>query len=226
MLTYKILKEDPEIQTLLKLSERQLEVLGFTEHGHRHVGIVTQRVETILRALEAEDREVELGKIAALLHDVGNGINRNDHAQSGALLAYQMLTKRSMDCKEAAEIMMAIGNHDEGTGLAVSRIGAALILADKSDVHRSRVRKDQVEIFKRSQYMEDIHDRVNYAVEKSDLLVDRQTKHIIFRFKVDTEICSAMDYFQIFMERMQMCRQAADFIGYEFQLMINDYNLA
>jgi len=159
------IKNSEEVKTFLKIAERQLEVLGFTEHSFRHVSLVSHNAGKILEDLGFGEREVELARIAGFLHDIGNAVNRVDHAQSGALLAYSILTRMGMHHREAAEIMLAIGNHDEGTGTAVSNISAALILADKSDVHRSRVKNTDFATF-------DIHDRVNYAVESSIIYVD------------------------------------------------------
>lgn len=195
-----------------------MRVLGYTEHSFRHVGIVSSTAGNIMEELGYSEREVELGRIAGYLHDIGNAVNRADHAHTGAILAYQMLTGMGMDCKESAEIMMAIGNHDELTGTPVSNISAALILADKSDVHRSRVRNTDVAHF-------DIHDRVNYAVERSVISVNREGKTANLVLKIDTEICPVMDYFEIFLGRMTMNRRAAAFLGLQFQLFINDSKL-
>ena len=171
------------------------------------------------------ERECELAKIAGFLHDIGNSINRNDHAHTGAYIAYNLLKDRGMELKEAAEIMMAIGNHDEATGTAVSPISAALILADKSDVHRTRVRNGNKSRF-------DIHDRVNYAVEEARLdVVDAESdvhnckKEVILRLKIDTEICPVIKYFEIFLDRMLMCKNAASYLGIWFHLEINGSTL-
>jgi metal-dependent HD superfamily phosphatase/phosphodiesterase len=171
-----------------------------------------------MEELGFSEREVELGRIAGYLHDIGNAVNRADHAHTGAILAYEMLSRMGMDCKEAAEIMMAIGNHDEKTGTPVSNISAALILADKSDVHRSRVRNTDIASF-------DIHDRVNYAVERSIISVNREDKSANLVLKIDTEICPVMDYFEIFLTRMTMNRRAAAFLGLQFQLFVNESKL-
>jgi uncharacterized protein len=211
-------KENPEVKNFLKLSETQLESRGFTEHSFRHVGLVSKKAGNIMRALGLEDRKVELGEIAGYLHDIGNAVNRIDHAHSGAILAYGMLMRMGMDFMEAAEITLAIGNHDENTGMAVSSISAALILADKSDVHRSRVRNRDFATF-------DIHDRVNYAVESSDIKVDQSQKTAILELRIDTKICPVMDYFEIFLTRMTMCRRAANYLGLNFQVVINGNRL-
>lgn len=192
--------------------------MGYTEHSYRHVEIVATAAGEILKTLNYEERNVELAKIAGYLHDIGNAVNRIDHAQSGAILAYNILTKMGMSCYEAGEIMLAIGNHDENTGTAVSPISAALILADKSDVHRTRVRNKDITTF-------DIHDRVNYAVEHSEIYVDAYKMHAILELEIDTKICPVMDYFEIFLDRMTMNRRAANFLGLEFKLVINGTNL-
>lgn len=211
-------KENEEVKTFLEVSERQLEVQGYTEHSFRHVALVSKNAGKILADLGFKEREIELARIAGYLHDIGNAVNRNDHAHSGAILAYGILAKMGMNCREAAEIMLAIGNHDENTGTAVSTISAALILADKSDVHRTRVRNKDFATF-------DIHDRVNYAVENSSITIDSENKTAILELKIDTKICPLMDYFEIFLVRMTMNRRAADFLGLNFQLIINGTRL-
>lgn len=217
-ITLKNVKKSDEVKTFLEIAERQLEALGYTEHSFRHVGLVSTTAGNILRDLAYTDREVELAKIAGYLHDIGNAVNRADHAHSGAILAYNILTKMGMEQKEAAEIMLAIGNHDEGSGTAVSSISAALILADKSDVHRSRVRNKDFATF-------DIHDRVNYAVEKSIVTINSEKKTALLELHIDTEICPVMDYFEIFLARMTMNRRAADYLGLSFELIINGSRL-
>ena len=218
MLTVQDLKNSQEISTFLKIAEKQIEVLGYTEHSFRHVSLVSNTAGDILEQLGFGEGEVELARMAGYLHDIGNAINREDHAHSGAIMAYNLLVKLGMDYMEAGEIMLAIGNHDEHTGTAVSSISAALILADKSDVHRSRVRNTDFATF-------DIHDRVNYAVEKSSLKVDRETKTAVLELVIDTKICPVMDYFEIFLTRMTMNRRAASFLGLNFQLVINGTRL-
>lgn len=217
-ITLESIRKNDEVKTFLEIAERQLEVLGYTEHSFRHVGLVSATAGNILRELAYPGRVVELARIAGYLHDIGNAVNRMGHAHSGALLAYNILTKMGMDHKEAAEIMLAIGNHDEGSGTAVSSISAALILADKSDVHRSRVKNKDFATF-------DIHDRVNYAVEKSFVTVDKEKKTASLELRIDTKICPVMDYFEIFLTRMTMNRRAADFLGLEFQLIMNGSRL-
>lgn len=217
-ITIKDIKESAEIRTFLEIAERQMEAQGYTEHSFRHVGLVSKTAGNILEDLGFGKREVELARIAGYMHDIGNAVNRVDHAHSGAILAYNILTGMGMDHKEAAEIMLAIGNHDENTGTAVSNISAALILADKSDVHRTRVRNTDFATF-------DIHDRVNYAVENSNISVDMEKKAAILELRIDTKICPLMDYFEIFLVRMTMNRRAADFLGLHFQLIINGTRL-
>lgn len=224
-MTFEQVRNSKEINTLLQLSDRQLSVMGFSEHSFRHAGIVCERVKYILQSINAPADEIELGLIAAYIHDLGNSINRNDHAQSGAMLAYSILVRNGMDVSDAAEVMMAIGNHDEKTGRAVSTISAALILSDKSDVHRSRVRQNKVVVDIDQLKSRDIHDRVNYAVETSEMLLDMQKKEITFQFKIDTTICSTMDYFEIFLGRMNMCKGAAAYLGLGFRLIINGFSL-
>lgn len=212
------LKNNEEINSFFEIADRQLAALGYTEHSYRHVGLVSKEAGEILETLGFSEREVELAKIAGYLHDIGNAVNRADHAHSGAILAYNILTKIGMDYAEAAEIMLAIGNHDEDSGAAVSNVSAALIIADKSDVHRTRVRNSDIATF-------DIHDRVNYAVDSSDLYVDKKKKLVVLELHIDTKICPVMDYFEIFLVRMTMNRRAAEFLGLKFQLIINGTHL-
>lgn len=218
MVTLEDVKNNREVKTFLTIAETQMRVLGYTEHSFRHVGHVAETAGRILKELDYPEREAELAKIAGYLHDIGNAVNRSDHEQTGALMAYRILTGMGMDCDEAARIMMAIGNHDENTGTAVSSISAALILADKSDVHRSRVTAEDAATF-------DIHDRVNYAVEESVLTVDSKKMTCDLVLRIDTQICPVMDYFEIFLVRMTMNRRAAAFLGLQFQLFINDSKL-
>lgn len=213
-MTLEDVKRDKEVNILIDNTERQLTELGYTEHGKRHIGIVSELAGKILKELGYSEREVELAKIAGYLHDIGNSINRVDHAHNGALLAYEILKRMGMDIEDAAEIMMAIGNHDELSGTAVSNISAALILADKADVHRSRVRNENLSRF-------DIHDRVNYAVEESELKVDAENKKVYLKLKIDTEICPVIKYFEIFLDRMLMCKRAAAYLNVWFHLEIN-----
>ena len=207
-------RNDKEVNVLVDNTERQLTELGYTEHGRRHIGIVSEIAGNILEELGYSEREIELARIAGYLHDIGNSINRMDHAHTGAILAYDILKRLGMPLEDAAEIMMAIGNHDENSGTAVSTVSAALILADKSDVHRSRVRNENLSRF-------DIHDRVNYAVEEAKVEVDTENKKIYLKLKIDTEICPVIKYFEIFLDRMLMCKKAASYLDVWFHLEIN-----
>lgn len=221
MLTYDDIIKDNEINLLMETAERQLVEIGYTEHGKRHSTLVANRAAYILKELGYSERDCELAKIAAYIHDLGNAVNRTDHAHTGAIFAYNLLKERGMDLKEAAEIMMAIGNHDEQTGSPISAIAAALQIADKSDVHRSRVRETNKATF-------DIHDRVNYAVEEASIEVidsDKNLhgceKEVILKLKIDTDICPVIKYFEIFLGRMLMCKNAASFLGVWFHLEMN-----
>lgn len=191
---------------------------GYTEHSHRHISIVSKRAGEILETLGYPERTVELARIAGYLHDIGNCINRTDHAHSGAMLAYNILKDMGMPVEERTEIMIAIGNHDEQTGTAVSDISAALILADKSDVHRDRVTNTNLSTF-------DIHDKVNYAVTDADLTIDSKEKRIVLKLTIDTEISPVLDYFEIFMDRTMMSKYAAKYLDIWFELLINDTRL-
>lgn len=218
MITLKDVMENEEVQALIEGSQKQLDVLGYTEHSVRHISIVSKRAGEILEKLGYPQERVELAKIAGYLHDIGNCINRIDHAQSGAILAYNILKDMGMNAKDRTEIMTAIGNHDEGTGTAVSDISAALILADKSDVHRDRVVNTNISTF-------DIHDRVNYAVTQAKLIIDVENKKVILDIDIDTEICPVLDYFEIFMDRTMMSKYAAKYLKIWFELVINDTRL-
>ena len=191
---------------------------GYTEHSYRHISIVSKRSGEILEKLGYDERTVELAKIAGYLHDIGNAVNRVDHAHSGAILRFQILKEMGMDVDERTEIMMAIGNHDEHTGTAISDISAALILADKSDVHRDRVVNKNLSKF-------DIHDRVNYAVTNADLKLNNQTRKILLNLTIDTKICPVLDYFEIFMDRTMMSKYAAKYLNIWYELVINDTKL-
>ena len=218
MITLEDVKNNEEVQAFVNASQKQLKALGYTEHSNRHIGIVSKRTEEILTKLGYDEHTIELGKIAGYLHDIGNCVNRVDHAHSGAILAYNILKEMGMPAPDITEIVMAIGNHDEGTGTAVSAISAALILADKSDVHRDRVVNTNMSTF-------DMHDRVNYAVTKAELEVDEQAKKVILKLTIDTEICPVLDYFQIFMDRTMMSKYAAKYLHIWFELVINGTKL-
>ena len=191
---------------------------GYTEHGHRHISIVSKRAGDILEKLQYPERTVELARIAGYLHDIGNCVNRTDHAHSGAILAYNILKDMGMPVEERTEIMMAIGNHDENTGTAVSNISAAIILADKSDVHRDRVANTNLSTF-------DIHDRVNYAVTNAELKLDSENRRIRLNLTIDTKLCPVLDYFEIFMDRTMMSKYAAKYLKIWFELVINNTKL-
>ncbi len=214
MVSYEDIKHDPSISTYIKKADDSLACLGFTEHGFAHVGMVSKTAEYILKSVHASAHEIELAKIAAHLHDIGNLVNRSEHSQSGAVMAFRVLLAKGMSAEDVATIVCAIGNHDEGTGVPVDAVSAALILADKSDVRRSRVRNRDISTF-------DIHDRVNYSVTDYSLTVERETNEIILRLEIDTAISSIMDYFEIFLARMLLCRRAAEKLGLKFRLKIN-----
>ncbi|MBQ2938308.1 MAG: HD domain-containing protein [Clostridia bacterium] len=218
MITLKDVKENPEVDALIRGAQKQLNAMGYTEHGHRHISIVSKRAGDILEKLGYPERTVELTRIAGYMHDIGNCINRVDHAHSGAILAYNILKDMGMPVDERTEIMMAIGNHDEKTGNAISDISAALILADKSDAHRDRVINKNLSTF-------DIHDRVNYAVTNTNLTLDPEERKIILDLTIDNKICPVLDYFEIFMERTMMSKYAAKFLKIWFELIINDTKL-
>ena len=218
MVTLEDIKKNPEVQELIIGAQKQLDALGYTEHSQRHVSIVSNRAGRILEILGYDKHRIELAKIAGYLHDIGNGVNRVDHAHSGAILAYNILKDMGMDIKDRMEIMSAIGNHDEATGTAVSDVSAALILADKSDVHRDRVVNRNMATF-------DIHDRVNFAVTEANLEIDNENKKVILDLTIDTKICPVLDYFEIFMDRTMMSKHAAKFLNIWFELIINDTKL-
>lgn len=218
MVTYEDVVNNPEIKEFMKNAQKQLDVLGYTEHSSRHVSLVAERAGEILRVLGYDEHRIELAKIAGYMHDIGNSVNRVDHAHTGAILAYSVLKDMNMDISDRTEIMMAIGNHDELTGTPVSDISAALILADKSDAHRSRVSKKDRSLF-------DKHDEVNYAVTHSELKVDTEERKIVLNLTIDTKICPVIDYFEIFMDRTKMSKRAAKYLGLWFELVINDTNL-
>lgn len=216
MLDLALIRRDNEVEAIMEMSERQIEALGFTEHSRRHAGIVSKWSGEILRSLGKGEDRIRLAEIAGYLHDIGNCVNRKDHAQSGAILSYKILTRLGMSAVDAAEIMMAIGNHDEQYGQPVSDVSSALIIADKADVHKSRVRNPVKDVFQAN-----IHDRVNLAAEKSFVRVEEGGKVIVLHIDIDTAICSVMDYFEIYFGRMQLSRKAAEFLGCRFSLVIN-----
>jgi len=218
MINFEDIKSSNEIITYIKKADDSLAALGYTEHSFAHVTKVASEAKEILEKLGYDERTVELASIAGYMHDIGNVVNRVDHAQSGAIMAFRILDKMGMDVSEIAVVISAIGNHDEGTAVPVNEVAAALILADKSDVRRSRVRNREVSTF-------DIHDRVNYSVEKSSLLLNEKRKEIILNLTIDKSICAVMDYFEIFLGRMLLCRRAAEFLKLRFKLIINEVEL-
>ena len=217
-MTYNEIRKDSAICTYITQADESLAALGFTEHSFAHVTTAASRVEYILSTLGYDERKVELGKIAAYLHDIGNLVNRSEHSQSGAVMAWTLLQNMGCDPGELATIVTAIGNHDEGTGVPVNPVAAALILADKADVRRSRVRNQEISTF-------DIHDRVNYSVKKSELKINSDRTLVKLKLTVDTRYGSVMDYFEIFLGRMILCRKAAERLGLQFKLIINEQQL-
>ena len=217
-MTYNEIKKNQAIKDYITAADASLSALGFTEHSFAHVTAVAEKAGYILSILGYDDRTVELVKIAGYLHDIGNLVNRIDHSQSGAVMAFRILDNLGFDSKEIADIVTAIGNHDEGTGVPVSALAAALILVDKSDVRRNRVRNQDISTF-------DIHDRVNYSVTSAKLDISDDKTKIGLNLSIDTEYSSVMDYFEIFMERMILCRKAAEKLGMKFKLTINNQQL-
>ena len=218
MITFESIKSSEDIRVLISAADESLAALGYTDHSFAHVGLVSQRAGDILQVLGADEREIELARIAGFLHDIGNLVNRSEHSQSGAVMAFRILDRMGMDMAEIATIVTAIGNHDEGTGVPVSAVAAALILADKSDVRRSRVRNRDIAAF-------DIHDRVNYSVISSSLELNEDKTSLELSLEIDTEIGAVMEYFEIFLKRMLMCRKAAEALGLTFKLVINSQHL-
>ncbi len=217
-LTFEDIRTDLTIKTYIKKADDALSALGYTEHSFPHVLRVSEVAAQILMTLGHSDHEVELVRIAGYMHDIGNLVNRVDHSQSGAVLAFRILDNLGMAAEDVADIVSAIGNHDEGTGVPIDPMSAALILADKSDVRRSRVRNRDIATF-------DIHDRVNYSVEASELSIDEEKENITLTLDVDTAYGSVMDYFEIFLGRMILCRKAAEKLGLQFKLVINGQKL-
>ena len=218
MLTFQEVKKNEAIRTYIQRADESLTALGYTEHSFAHVTQVAENAGYILETQGYPERTVELAKIAGFLHDIGNLVNRVEHSQSGAVMAFRILDNLNCDPAEIATIVTAIGNHDEGTGIPVNPVAAALILADKCDVRRSRVRNQDISMF-------DIHDRVNYSVRQAELTINREDARILLELTVDTEYSSVMDYFEIFMGRMLMCRKAAEKLGLQFKLKINHQSL-
>ena len=218
MLTYEAVKNDSTVRTYIQRADDSMTALGFTEHSFAHVTLVAETAGYILETLGYPARTAELARIAGILHDIGNLVNRVDHSQSGAVMAFRILDNMGCDPAEIATVVTAIGNHDEGTGQPVNAVAAALILADKSDVRRSRVRNKDKTTF-------DIHDRVNYSVRKAQLQISDDRTEIRLELDVDTEYGSVMDYFEIFLRRMVLCRKAAEELGLKFRLSVNGQQL-
>ena len=217
-MTYEQIRTDHAVRVYIAQADETLRVLGFTEHSFAHVTMVADRAAYILEKMGYDERTVELAKIAGYLHDIGNVVNRTDHSQSGAVMAFRILDRMEFPPEEIAAIIAAIGNHDEGSGIPVNPIAAALIIADKSDVRRSRVR-DAADV------KADIHDRVNYSATRSDVLVNVEDKTLTLTLDVDTAVSPVMEYLEIFMKRMLMCRKAAETLGLTFHLEINGQRL-
>ena len=218
MLTYEQLRQDEDIRLYITRADESLLAQGYTEHSFAHVTRVAETAGEILTLMGHDAHTVELARIAGYLHDIGNLVNRCDHSQSGALIAFRLLEERGLPAADIATVVTAIGNHDEGTGVPVNPVAAALILADKTDVRRSRVRNNELSTF-------DIHDRVNYSVVRSSLQVNEARSVMTLYLDLDISISPVMDYFEIFLGRMIMCRKAAEAFGCTFRLIINDQQL-
>lgn len=212
------IKASEEIRVYIRQADNTMKALGYTEHSFAHVTKCAETASELLISLGYDPHTAELARIAGYMHDIGNAVNRADHAQSGAIMAFNILNNMQMNSEDIAVIISAIGHHDEHSAAAVDPVAAALILADKSDVRRSRVRNRDTISF-------DIHDRVNFAVEESELKLDKESESVVLRLSINTEICAVMDYFEIFLERMLLCRKAADYFGLHFKLVINGQNL-
>lgn len=218
LITLKDVKSNPKVKKLIDGANEVMKAMGYTEHGHRHVGVVSSITRYILENLGTSPRDIELGQIAGYLHDIGNVINRINHPMHGASIAFVILNEMGMDCLEIAPILGAIGNHEETGGIPISTMSAALIIADKSDVHFSRVQNPVLETY-------DIHDRVNGAVQKSRVEMDNDARTIQLTLEIDTTMATVMEYFEIFLNRMIMCRQSAELFGYDFMLSVNGTHL-
>lgn len=218
MITFEDVKKEETVKTYIQKADESLIALGYTEHSFAHVTKVAVTAADILKRTGHSERDIELAKIAGFMHDIGNLVNRVEHSQSGAVMAFRILNDLGMAPDEVATIVTAIGNHDEGTGVAVNDVAAALILADKTDVRRTRVRNRDITSF-------DIHDRVNYSVRESHLDIDMKDRYIILTLTIDTEISSVMNYFEIFLGRMMMCQKAAEKLNLTFGLAINGQKL-
>ncbi len=213
-MTYEQLKQNEAIREYISRADHCMKEMGYTEHGFGHVCKVAEEAGNILKELGYGEEKIELAKISGYLHDIGNLVNRADHSQSGAIMAFRILDNLNFSPDDIGVIVSAIGNHDEGTGIPVDEVAAALILADKSDVRRTRVRNEDTSTF-------DIHDRVNFSVTSSELTIDNLKKQVTLNLAIDTRYSAVMDYFEIFLGRMIMCRKAAEKLGLEFKLLIN-----
>ncbi len=217
-ITYNMVRQSTEIRTYIEQADASLSAMGFTEHSFAHVERAAQVSSQLLADLGYSEREVELARIAGFMHDIGNVVNRIDHAQSGAIMAFRILDKMGMEPADTALVVTAIGNHDEHTAFPVNPVSAALILADKTDVRRSRVRNKPHSAF-------DIHDRVNYSVTESRVELDVEKREFTEILTLDTKICPVLEYFEIFMERMLLCQKAADHLNLKFRLRVNGQNI-
>ncbi len=218
MITFDDIRRNKEVQTYIRKSDESLIELGYTEHSFPHAFRVANLARDILIRLGYDERTAELAQIGGFLHDIGNLVNRVNHAQSSAHMAFHILDKMGMDIEEIATVVAAIGHHDESAAVPVNAVAAAIMLADKSDVRRSRVRNKSLQTF-------DIHDRVNYSVLSTGLEIDSECKFVVLKLKIDTHYFSIMDYFEIFLERMLLCRRAAEFLKMHFKLLINEVEL-
>lgn len=217
-MTFEEIRKNETINTYIKKADASLEALGYTEHNFAHVTKVATDAAYILKTLGFSEHDIELAKIAGYMHDIGNLVNRVDHSQSGAIMAFKILTDLGFEAEDVATITTAIGNHDEGDGVPVNPIAAALIIADKSDVRYTRVRNTDLPSF-------DIHDRVNYSVKKSSIKINGEKTLLKLKLEVDTKVSSVVNYFEIFLNRMVLCRKACEKLGLEFKLIINEQQL-
>ena len=217
-ITLDVIRRNPKVKTYMEAANNQMKALGYTEHGFRHAGIVAETAQNIMTDLGQDPRHAELTAISGFIHDIGNAVSRQGHTDTAALMAFTLLNEMDMPANEIALVIAAIGNHEEEIGAPVSSISAALIIADKSDVHHSRVQNQNPLTF-------DIHDRVNFSVQRSKLRVDTDNKSINLELNTDEKSASVMEYFEIFLSRMLICRRAADYFGYKFKLVINGVDM-
>lgn len=215
---FESVRQDHDVNVYIAEQNKTMKAMRYTEHSFAHVGVVTERTKYILKTLGADAHTIDLALTAAWLHDIGNIVNRVDHSQTGALMAFHILSRLGFPAEDIAPVICAIGNHDEGNGVPVSTLSAALILADKSDVRRNRVQAENIQKF-------DIHDRVNYSVTSSSLKINQSHTIIKLKLSIDTKYCEIGEYFEIFMERMLLCKRAANFLNLEFNLIINEHVL-